>query len=152
MTLSLEEISDRLEIHDLIVEYADIIDSKQFDRLNEVFHEDAYIDYTAMGGIEGKLSEIKAFLSEVMPMFPATQHMISNFKITLDGDRAHGRIMCLNPQQIVLHDESVQTMFLGLWYVDEYVRTEQGWRILTRREEKSYDYNVPEFMKGGVGG
>ena len=95
MTLSLQEISDRLEIHDLIVEYAEIIDTKDFERLDEVFHPDCYIDYTAMGGIEGKLSEIKAFLTEVMPMFPATQHMISNYKITLDGDTARGKIMCL---------------------------------------------------------
>ncbi len=33
MTISLQEISDRLEIQDIIVEYADIIDSCEIDRL-----------------------------------------------------------------------------------------------------------------------
>jgi len=39
------------------------------------------------------------------------------------------------------------TMFLGLWYLDKYVRTAKGWRISERVETKSYDYNMPEWMK-----
>ncbi|MNG40613.1 hypothetical protein D3C84_1292700 [compost metagenome] len=38
------------------------------------------------------------------------------------------------------------TMFLGLWYIDKYRRTTQGWRISERREEKSYDFNVPDAL------
>jgi hypothetical protein len=33
--------------------------------------------------------------------------------------------------------------FCGLWYVDELVRTAQGWRIRERVEEKCYFHNVP---------
>jgi hypothetical protein len=33
--------------------------------------------------------------------------------------------------------------FCGLWYVDDLVRTEQGWRIKQRVEEKSYFFNLP---------
>jgi hypothetical protein len=29
----------------------------------------------------------------------------------------------------------------GLWYRDTFVRTEQGWRIKDRYEEKSFFYN-----------
>jgi len=38
---------------------------------------------------------------------------------------------------------------LGLWYVDEYVRTKAGWRIRKRVEEKSWVFNTPDFMKLG---
>ena len=44
--LSLQEISDRLEIQDLVWRYSEIIDAKDFDKLREdVFTADAFIDY-----------------------------------------------------------------------------------------------------------
>ena len=46
------------------------------------------IDYTEMGGVRGNLTEIKKFLSDVMPMFPSYQHMVATSKVTLEGDVA----------------------------------------------------------------
>jgi len=146
MTLSLQEISDRLEIQDLIVEYCDAIDHCKIDRLDDIFTEDAFIDYTAMGGEKGDRETIKTFLKAVLPIFKNTQHLISNYQIKLNGDSATGRIMCFNPMEL---DDNNPVMFLGLWYVDEYVRTEQGWRIKTRVEEKSYVFNTPSAVNTG---
>ena len=42
-----------------------------------------------------------------------------------------------------LGDEKVQVFYCGLWYVDELVRTDAGWRIKSRVEEKSYVHNMP---------
>jgi hypothetical protein len=42
--LSLEEISDRLEIEQLLVDYSTTIDQRRFDDLDRVFTADAYID------------------------------------------------------------------------------------------------------------
>lgn len=148
MTLSLKEVSDRFEIQDLIVEYCHIIDKQLFDQLDNVFCEDAFIDYSVMGGPKGSLLEIKAFLREAMPVFKNTQHMISNYQIKITGDQAEGRIMCFNPMQFDMADRGDPVFFLGLWYVDKYERTENGWRIKERVEEKSYDYNTPDFMTG----
>ena len=48
--LSQQELSDRLEIQDLVYHYADLIDTRGFDQLREeVFSADAHIDYSAMG-------------------------------------------------------------------------------------------------------
>lgn len=41
---SLEEISDRLEIQQLLVDYSTAIDRRRFDDLDKVFTPDAYID------------------------------------------------------------------------------------------------------------
>ena len=142
MTLSIQEMSDRFEILDLVTNYCDIIDSGRFDDLHDIFCDDAYIDYSAMGGAAGGLEEIITFLKNVMPMFVSTQHMISNQKIHIDGDIATGRIMCFNPMEI----SGNPVFFLGLWYIDEYRRTEAGWRIAKRVEEKGYHYNIPEGM------
>lgn len=146
MKYSLEQISDRLEIEDLITEYSDAIDMQQVDRLDDIFTSDAFIDYSAFNGAVGSYPEVKAFLSEALPVFKNSQHMIANYKITLDGDRALGKIMCFNPVELDLKDQDVPVFFLGLWYLDEYIKTDKGWRICKRVEQKSYTYNAPEFM------
>ncbi len=143
MTLSVQEMSDRLEIQDLLVDYSYAIDTGDWDALDDIFTPDADIDYTAMGGIRGTLAEIKAFLPEGLQWFSAYQHMIATSKITVDGDEGHGRTICLNPM-VLGEGAAAHSMFLGLWYVDRYVRTPAGWRTAERREEKSYVHNAPD--------
>ena len=77
--LSLAEISDRFEIQQLLIDYSTAIDQRRFDDLDAVFTPDAYIDYRAMGGIDGHYPEVKAWLAQVLPNFPAYAHMLGNF-------------------------------------------------------------------------
>jgi hypothetical protein len=147
--LSVQQLSDRFEIQDLVFHYADLIDRKQIDTLrNDIFTDDAYIDYSAMGGSVGNLEETLAFLKASLTneLFPNTQHLNANVQVELDGDRATGRVMCFNPMEMALPDGTVHTFFLGLWYVDEYRRTDLGWRISRREEVKSWVFNTPDFM------
>ena len=150
MTMTTQQLSDRFEIQDLLVDYAHAIDTKNWDALDDVFTEDAWIDYSEMGGAKGTLAEIKEFLAAAMPMFPATQHLIANLQVRIDGDEGTGRIMCHNPQVMELDGEK-KIFFLGLWYVDKYVRTPKGWRIKERVEEKGWAYNLPEGLKPLLG-
>ncbi|MGV0742072.1 nuclear transport factor 2 family protein [Mycolicibacterium sp. XJ870] len=135
--LSLAEISDRLEIQQLLVDYSTAIDRRQFDDLDAVFTGDAYIDYRAMGGIDGRYPEVKAWLSEVLPNFPAYAHMLGNFDVRITGDTASSRTICFNP--MVLGGDAEQVLFCGLWYEDEFVRTADGWRMTRRVETKCFD-------------
>lgn len=147
MKYSLEQVSDRLEIEDLIVEYADAIDTQELDRLDQVFTADAHIDYSAAGGAVGAYPEVKQFLKDSLPAFKNTQHMIGNYRIKLDGDKASGKIMCFNPMELDTGEgDPLEVFFLGLWYHDEYVKTAAGWRISKRSETKSYSYNTPDFL------
>ena len=150
MTLSLQEISDRLEIEDLIYRYAEAIDQQDFDSLDSVFTPDAVIDYTAMGGEKGNYPQIKLFLQQSLPALVDYYHMVGNIRLRLDGDRARGRVMCFNPMGVPMPEAGAQMMFLGLFYLDQYVRTEAGWRIARRVEERSWGYNVPEWLNTGA--
>jgi hypothetical protein len=141
--LSWQEISDRLEIQDLMVRYSHAVDTKQWDLLDDVFTADALIDYSAMGGTNGDLASTKAFLAQVLPNFPAFQHLVSNSSITVDGDTATGRTMCHNPMLIANGDGQQSVMFCGLWYLDTFARVDGHWRIKQRVEEKSYMYLTP---------
>ncbi|OBF32742.1 hypothetical protein A5719_27900 [Mycolicibacterium peregrinum] len=135
--LSLAEISDRLEIQQLLIDYSTAIDRRLFDDLDAVFTSDAYIDYRAMGGIDGRYPEVKAWLAEVLPNFPAYAHMLGNFDVGIDGDKASSRTICFNP--MVLPGLEQQVLFCGLWYEDEFVRTADGWRMSRRVETKCFD-------------
>lgn len=139
MTLSLAEISDRIEIHDLLVDYCHAIDTRDWDALDDVFTPDATIDYTEMGGTRGTVTETKKFLAEAMALFVGFQHMIATSKVTLDGDSATGKTICHNPMILTGADGKAQVFLCGLWYCDTFVRTQQGWRIRDRREESSYN-------------
>lgn len=150
MKYNLQQLSDRLEIEDLVAEYADAIDTLQLERLDQVFTPDAHIDYSAMGGAVGSYPEVRAFLAQALPLFKNTQHLIANYRITLKGDSATGKIMCFNPMELKLDDKSSPVFFLGLWYQDEYVRTEAGWRIARRTEIRSWDFNTPSFINTGA--
>lgn len=135
--LSLEEISDRLEIQQLLIDYSTAIDQRRFDDLDRVFTSDAYIDYRAMGGIDGHYPQVKAWLADVLPNFPAYAHLLGNFDIRIAGDTASSRTICFNP--MVMGGEQNQILFCGLWYDDEFVRTPQGWRMSRRVETKCFD-------------
>ena len=147
--LSQQEISDRLEIQDLVFHYADLVDSKQIEALrSDVFTADAHIDYSAMGGSVGNVDETLEFLKASLTdeLFPASQHLNANVQIQVNGDSASGRVMCFNPMVMAMGEGETQTILMGLWYVDEYRRTDAGWRISRREEVKSWVFNAPDFM------
>ena len=148
--LSLQEISDRLEIQQKMVDYASAIDQKNFEALDAVFTPDAYIDYRALGGIDGKYPQVKAWLAETLAKFPHYYHLNANIDIRLQGDKANSRTMCFNPMSVPLPDGKNHTMFFGLWYIDQWVRTPQGWRMSERLEEKCFDYNLPAGLSAGA--
>jgi hypothetical protein len=137
--LSLQEMSDRMEIADLLARYSAAIDSRRWDDLDEVFTPDAVIDYTEMGGIRGSLDEQKAFLASVMPSFAGFQHLTATSTFDIDGDVARVRTICFNP--MVVTDER-QVLFCGLWYRDVLVRTPAGWRIRERHEDRGWSLDV----------
>lgn len=144
--LSLQHMSDRLEIQDLLVAYCEAIDGQDWNALDDVFTENAFIDYTEAGGAKGTLTEIKTYLARALKPFSNTQHMIGLPLIKINGDEATARTTLYNP--MVLDQEGTpHTFFVGMWYCDKLVRTEQGWRISYRSEEASYFHNLPEGFK-----
>jgi len=131
-------VEDRLAIQDLIARYAVIVDSRDFDALDEVFTADARIDFTAFGGPAGSPADIKKFLADSFGIFKSTQHLMGLPLITLDGDRATARTPCTNPMVLDEAGGAAKVWLIGLWYDDELVRTPLGWRFASRRQERCH--------------
>ena len=135
--LSPQELSDRFEIQDLLVRYSQLLDAFDFDAMDELFTDDAVLDYSQTGAINGTWPEQKAFIAAAFKGFKGTQHLLGLPSIRVSGDTASCRSICFNP--MVVDDKKV--FFVGIWYVDELVRTESGWRFAKRTEELSFFHN-----------
>src|SRR6202044_885897 len=102
--------------------YSTAIDRGDFDKLDQVFTPNAYIDYRAMGGIDGLYPEIKAWLKGIMPTFPNYYHMLGNPNVNVIGDSATSRVICFNPMvtKAAESQSQAEVFFCGLWYVDKH--------------------------------
>ena len=138
MPLSLQEISDRIEIQDLLIRYTVAIDEKDWEKLDTCFLPDAKVDYTTSGGIKGEYPEVRAWLAKALAPFTMSQHLISNSTVELDGDRAKTRTMVYNPMGVPRKDGSLHIFTVGAYYDDVLVRTPEGWRIAERFEEQAF--------------
>lgn len=141
--LTLQEISDRLEINDLLVAYSDAVDRRDWDAYERVFTPDAVIDYTEMGGPRGGVHHVRQFLASSLPAFRSHQHLVGNTVLEIQGDTARARTICFNPMVLEADDGHEHVFFCGLWYRDVLERTPDGWRIRERYEERSYVHDAP---------
>ncbi len=140
--LSLQELSDRACIGDVLVREAGAMDRSDWETWESQFTPDALIDYTANDGACGNPAEVRAWLSVVLGRFTACQHLSSNHEISLQGDRATVRSM----QYIGVKADAPdgpRVLFSGIWFRDEFVRTDSGWRICSRIEELAWRHNFP---------
>ena len=148
MAPSPQEISDRFEINDLLIRYTRAIDTKDYDLLDTCFTPDAHVDYTSSGGTAGKYPEVRAWLEKALAPFPAMMHFIGNTTLELDGDRAKSRTYVINPMGFPKQEGGLHVFTVVAHYVDELVRTPEGWRIAQRVEETVLmDGSLPEGLQ-----
>ena len=146
--LSLQQVSDRIEINDLLIRYTTAIDTKDYSLLDTCFVPDAHLDYTSAGGIAGAYPEVRQWLEKALAPFAVTVHFISNSVVDLGGDEAKARTCVLNPMGFPNPDGSLHMFTVGAYYNDELVRTEAGWRIRKRVEESAFlEGTLPEALR-----
>lgn len=130
--IDVRALADRIEIDDLITRYSTALDTRDFDLLDTVFAAEADLDYEEVGGFRGDRAAFKAWMAEVAPLFEMWLHHATNRAITLDGDSATVVTYLINP--VVLKGRA-GVLREGGRYHDRLVRTDDGWRIVARREE-----------------
>ena len=117
------DLADRLELHELPGRYGDAIDDRDWDRLDQIFTDDAVFDLTDLGSqlLEG-LDRIKAFM-DTEANHPRT-HTMTNIYVdeTPSGVKLNFRIIALQPEGRVGTAS----------YYDEVVKTADGWRVKHR--------------------
>ena len=129
--MELQEIADRLEIAEVLYRYATALDTRQWASLRTVFTDDGVYRMGVRGEFTG-VEAIAAKLEEVLGKLEATQHLIANATIVVDGDTARSVSYVRAQHYRTGHETGGNTLDMGGTYVDEMVRTEDGWRIKHR--------------------
>lgn len=136
-------VAERLALDDLLTRYATAIDSRDWDLLDTVFQPTSRLDYRSAGGVEGDYPEARAWLSEVLPIFEMTQHLVVNREFVRHGDGARIRSCFLNVNRLRIDGEP-WLFTVGGRYHDEVVATPDGFRIAERVEETLWwDHPMP---------
>ncbi|MFD0690342.1 nuclear transport factor 2 family protein [Actinomadura fibrosa] len=141
MPMTLQELSDRAEIAELLARYARAVDGGEWDLLDTVFTGDAEIDLSAPGGPCGTPEAVKAWLADTLPAWPGRQHLIGPASVDLAGDAATVRAPftdTLSPSRdMALADVSGLTRGGGLYH-HRLRRTDAGWRSESMRIEQQW--------------
>lgn len=136
MTLSMQEISDRMEISDVLAEYCRALDERRFRDLEALFSDDAVCDYGPLGQPEGPAA-ISRLIEAALQGLDATQHFIGGTLISVDGDTASARTYLIS--QHIRHAAPAETFYMIAGeYVDTLVRTPHGWKLRTRKLDRMW--------------
>ena len=74
-------------------------------------------------------------MGSTMVMFDATQHLVSNEMVEIDGDTATVRAMFYNPMH---RGDNAGYFDCGGWYNHELIRTGDGWKSRKLWEDFSW--------------
>lgn len=136
------ELFEKQSIIEVGLRYCSAIDTRDVARFLTCFTQDArwYSDVHDARGHQ----EIADSMRRAATNLDATQHVATNFEVTLDGDRATMR-SCY----IATHVKApLEHFVLAGAYDDELVRTGEGWRITARKLSIRWTTGDPAVMAG----
>jgi hypothetical protein len=134
--MSIEVARDKVAIQDVIVSHGLFADCREFAAIKNCVTPDATYDYSSCFGEDFKCVRLSDFLEgdDVFFLgFDATQHMITNFVIQLDGDRASARSHVRATHRI---DQAIYVM--GGLYRHELARVGSDWKISATTFEQTF--------------
>jgi 3-phenylpropionate/cinnamic acid dioxygenase small subunit len=127
-------VDDYVAVIDVLNRYADVCDSKQFERFDDVFTADGTMDYSTIPDVHVGPREIADNVRRSLGGCGATQHLLGNFAVEVDGDVA--RASCkVRAFHLGIGAHEGETFEALATYNDRLVRTAAGWRIAARTME-----------------
>jgi 3-phenylpropionate/cinnamic acid dioxygenase small subunit len=129
-SLTTTTLLDEKKIEGVLIAYATAIDKRDWTMLDDVLAPDATAHYKSIGHF-GSRAEMVAMFKEVLERCGATQHMLSNIRIRVEGERATAACYL---QAIHAGLGKYQGETLTIWgeYEDRLELRPEGWRIAHR--------------------
>jgi ketosteroid isomerase-like protein len=126
---------DRYAIMELTSRFAQAVDAHDWDEVARVFTPDAVIDYSNGAHADGPEAMVQ-LLRGVLDHAGPSQHLVGNFVIDVDRDRARANcsiraFISAAPNGLV-PDAAYEIFAI---YHDELVKSENGWHVARRRAD-----------------
>lgn len=133
----LTELQDRAAIEDLYDRQLGAAEAWDFDTYDTTFTADAELDLSDFGQPVQPYAGYRAWLASLQPIMVKAQRVTGGLRLSLDGDSATTRVpvVCYVTMQLGSEQTLITT---GIFYNDTLARTEDGWRIVARREELAW--------------
>ena len=145
---SVEELFDREEIYDILVNYARGADRGDADLIATAYHDDAIEDHG--GTFYGPASKYVAMLRKILPAAARMSHIVSNINIELDGDKAYTECYFLTFSR----SEAVENPHDNLTMarvIDRFERRNGAWKTAHRRLAWDWNHEMPLLESWGRG-
>lgn len=127
----LQWLIDRTEITDTINKYATGIDLRDWSLYRSIFADEVEIDFSSFGGqpaAKQKADDWVTGVKSVLSGFDATQHVLTNHVIDIDGDRAQTRVY-MKAEHFLANSLGDNSIALGGYYSHTLERQSDGWKI-----------------------
>ncbi len=130
----LKELKDMEEIRELKARYCYLMDERRWDELQEVWTEDAVVDFGSWGVFRGK-EAIDKFYKESSAPLSFVVHMAHNPLIEVQGDSAWGEWYLTSQATLAPTRQAVWIMGR---YHDWYQRVGGRWKIKSMKLDLKY--------------
>lgn len=145
-----EGIAAKVEIQETLARYARGIDRHDIELAKSAYHEDGYDEH---GPIKGNAFEVMDKVGETLVKVFASQHLLSNVLIELNGDQANVESCFFS-----LHIPEGNKQIEYTWgrYLDVFERRNGDWKIAHRRvlvdfaevHDRNIWYGEEYFVRG----
>lgn len=122
---------DRTEIVETLYCYAAGLDTKDWGLYRSIFSDEVEIDFSSWDGRPARSVKADEWLAEVRVLFTgldASQHSMTNPRITLDGERA-SCVMYMQAEHFLQNDQGSPDFAIGGYYTDRLVRSGAVWKL-----------------------
>jgi len=142
----MSEASDHAAILEMLARYSTALDQRHWQLLEQVFTPDLVYDageWTTYS-FEDYIGRLRPYLEGCGP----TQHMLGNYRIALDGDKARTAVY-VRAFHVGTRELSDTTYEMFGEYQDELMRTEAGWRSHHRTLRLHLERGSREVLRPG---
>ena len=138
---------DRAQITEVLDRYAEALDLRRWELLETVFAPEIAFD-SGEWMVRGRpevIAQIRTYLDGCGP----TQHLLGNYRVALDGDRARSRVYVRAFH--ACKDRSDPRVYeMGGDYADELRRTSAGWRSVKRSLRVLFELGTRDVLGMGA--
>ncbi len=129
-------MNDHQAICEVRYRYALGLDTRDWELYRSIFVDDVEIDFSSFNGESGgtmragpmRADDWVATCRVFFTGLDASQHVMTNPMVTVDGDRAHCR-MYMTADHYFANDQGGDRFVIGGYYDDRLVRTDDAWLL-----------------------